>query len=411
MISKMLRAIFFSALAINFVAAETALPDASKTPEQSISAPAAKKAPSADELQARLELARTLRLKREFAKAEKQAKELVADAMPPETRRLAMLELAFIAQDAMEFGKAQQVFGEYARRYPKDPSLPEVLLRQGLLYREMGAHNQAEAKFYAVMTAALNLGLDRMEYYQALVLKAQTEIAETYFLQGKFPEAIDYFARLLKLDARELDRPRCLFKMIRCLAAKGDHDKTVAQGQSFITLYPDSLDIPEVRFIVADSLKKLNRNTDAMRQVLALLESQQDRAKTHPELWTFWQQKTGNEIANQLYKEGDYMSALEIYLGLAKLNSAANWQLPVWYQIGLVYEHLKQPAKAIEMYSQIVARSDEVRNASPTPGLLTLLDMAQWRRGYLGWHEKTDKIVRDLTPPVRQPEAAPRASL
>jgi tetratricopeptide (TPR) repeat protein len=409
---KTLLTILFSGLIAVASATETAtnsvLLDTSKTPQ-----PPPVKPPTPEEYQARLEQSRAMRLKREFAPAEKKARELMADAVPAETRRLAMLELAFIAQDAMEFAKAQQVFGEYARRYPKDPSLPEVLLRQGMLYREMGAHTQAEAKFYAVMTAALNLNLDRMEYYQALVLKAQTEIAETYLLQGKYTEAGDYFARLLKLDSKNLDRPRCLFKMIRCLAAKGDHDKTVAQAQSFLTLYPDSLDVPEVRFIIADSLKKLDRNTESMRQVLALLESQQSRAASHPELWSYWQQKTGNEIANQLYKEGDYMSALEIYLGLAKLNSSAGWQLPVWYQIGLVYEHLKQPAKAIEMYSQIVSRTEEVRTNSATPGMLTLLEMAQWRRGYLGWTEKTDKLVRDLTPPARAitGETAPRASL
>jgi tetratricopeptide (TPR) repeat protein len=353
-----------------------------------------------DELQSTLEMARNMRFQKNFEVAEKQAKELLADENPPEIRRLALLELAYIAQDALDLGKAQQIYGEYMHRYPKDPSVPEVCLRQGLLYRQMGVHTQALSKFYQVMNYALTWKLDKLDYYQALVLQAQTEIAETYFLQGKYGEASDYFSRLLKLDGKGLDRPVCLFKLIRSLSAQKEHDRVAAQAQSFVQLYPDSIDVPEVRFMLADSLKKLGRNRDSMQQVLLLLQSQQAQATAHPEIWAYWQQRTGNEIANELYKEGDYMSALEIYTGLAKLNNAPGWQLPVWYQIGLVFEHLKQPAKAADMYQQILKRQMEVRTDAPTASLLTMLDMAQWRLGFLKWNETTDKNLQELRLPA-----------
>ena len=57
----------------------------------------------------------------------------------------------------------------------------------------MGVPELALSKFYAVMSTCLNLKLDEMEYYQKLVLRAKAEIAETYYLQGKFEEATDYF--------------------------------------------------------------------------------------------------------------------------------------------------------------------------------------------------------------------------
>jgi tetratricopeptide (TPR) repeat protein len=353
-----------------------------------------------DPLQAKLDLVRTLRFQKSYELADKQARELLTDENPAEIRRLAMLEMAYIAQDSQQLARAQEIFSEYLRKFAKDPSVPEVCLRQGLLFRQMGAHQQAFAKFYQVMNYALTLKLDRFDYYQTMVLKAKTEIAETYYLQGKYGEAADYFTRLLKAEEKGLDRPLCQFKLIKSLSAQEAHDKVVAQAQSFVDLYPDSLDVPEVRFMLADSLKKLGRNRESMQQVLVLLQSQQKQAQAHPEIWAYWQQRTGNEIANQLYKEGDYMSALEIYLGLAKISNAPNWQAPVWYQIGLVYEHLKQPAKAGEYYDLILKRQEEIRTGSPTQGLLALLDMAKWRQGYLNWGENADKALQKLSLPA-----------
>jgi len=351
-------------------------------------------------LQNQLDMARSLRLRREFEVAESQAAELLVEGNPVEIRRLAMIELANIAVDAQQYGKAQQVYSEYLRRFSKDPSLPEICLRQGMLYRQMGAHQQALSKFYQVMNYSLNLKLDQLEYYQNLVLKAQIEIAETHFAQGKFLEASDFYTRLLKSETKALDRAACQFKLIRALSAQELHEQAIAQALSFMQLYPDASDVAEARFMVADALKKLGRNRESMAQVLQLLQGQQKQAQKHPELWAYWQQRTGNEIANQLYKEGDYLSALEIYLGLAKISTAPAWQLPVWYQIGLVYEHLRQPRKAGEMYDQIARREAEVRTGSPTTGLLTVLEMAQWRLSYLKWGEKTDTALAKLRLPA-----------
>jgi TolA-binding protein len=350
--------------------------------------------------QADLELVRTLRFQKALQLAEKQAEDLLAETYPPDIRRQAMLESAYIAADLEQMSKAQQIYNEYVRRYPKDPSVPEVCLRQGLLYRQMGAPQQALSKFYQVMNHALALKLTELEYYQRLVLKAKTEIAETYYIQGKYADAADYYLRLLKAEEKGVDRAMCQFKLIRSLAAQGLHDRVISQAQSFAELYPSSLELPEVRYLLAEALKKVGRNRESMQQVLMLLQTQQKQAEKHPELWAYWQQKTGNEIANELYKEGDYMSSLEIYLGLAKINTAATWQAPVWYQIGLVYEHLNQPNKADEMYDQILKRQEEIRTNTPTPGLIALLEMAQWRRGYLKWTETADASTKRLNIPT-----------
>ncbi len=83
------------------------------------------------------------------------------------------------------------------------------------------------------------------------------------------------------------------------------------------------------------------------------------------------------------------MKALDIYLSLAALDSTPEWQLPVWYQAGLVFERLNQPAKAIEYYGKILGRAKEVPSTA-APSLKAVLEMAQWRKDYLAWCSRTE---------------------
>jgi tetratricopeptide (TPR) repeat protein len=122
------------------------------------------------------------------------------------------------------------------------------------------------------------------------------------------------------------------------------------------------------------------------------LQSQNDKSKSDPVQWLYWQERAGNNIANQLYREGDFMSALQIYQKLAEINSVAEWQMPVWYQIGLVYENLKQTEKASEMYDKIVAREKEIKESSSS--LKAIIEMAAWRKKYIAW-EANAKLVND----------------
>lgn len=344
------------------------------------------------DLDAMLDWARRMKREKNYEAAENSFIMVLKAGAPDEMNRTAMLEMALMAQENQQPGRAQQIYAQYLERYSDDPSAAEVCLRQGLLYRQMGAPTMALAKFYSVMTTALRLKLDRLDYYQRLVLQAQTEIADTYYIQGKFGEAAEYLSRLLKLENPQLNKPQIIYKMIRSLSAMSRHLDVVAQAEFFIGKYPEAPEIAEVRFLLADSLKKLGRAREATQQVLVLLESQQTTNTNKLGNWIYWQQRTGNEIANQLYKEGDYLNALEIYKNLALLNDSAAWQLPVWYQMGLVYERLMQPTRALEMYTVILGREKELDSAKRTPSLEAVLDMARWRKEQLQWQLKTESI-------------------
>ncbi|HEU5395990.1 MAG TPA: tetratricopeptide repeat protein, partial [Verrucomicrobiae bacterium] len=172
-------------------------------------------------------------------------------------------------------------------------------------------------------------------------------------------------------------------------------DLAAGAADEYLTRYPNSVEEPEVRFDLATALKALGRNNDSLKQVLFLLQEQSAQAGTHPENWAYWQQRAGNLIANQFYREGDYPRALDIYASLAQLNASPQWQLPVWYQIGMTYEHLLQPDKAADFYRRIVRREPELGTNAP-PGVQSIVDMARWRVGFLQWQNQAERSNRRL---------------
>jgi tetratricopeptide (TPR) repeat protein len=354
-----------------------------------IDAPKTNEADQIRGFQLQLDMARKERLEKSNPLAATTLIGLLEASAPAELKRQALFELALVSQDDNQPLKAQQIFAQYLSRYPDDPSTPEVLLRQGLLYRQMGVSTLAISKFYAVMSTALKLKLDNMDYYKKLVLQAQVEIADTYYQEGKYLEAADFFGRLIKSDAIGFNKAQIQYKLIRSLSNLTNDTETIAKAQIFLELYPASSDVPEVRFVLASALKHVGRNQDSMRQVLLLLQSQEDNVRKNPETWIYWQQRAGNEIANQLFKDGDYLNALEIYVNLADLNKSVVWQLPIWYQTGLVYEQLQQWQKATDMYNRILDRRKELTDADSTPSVLSLFDMAKWRKDYIAWMEKS----------------------
>lgn len=371
--------------------------------------------PTTDEaVQEKLERARGFRRSHEFELAAQELVQLITDRVPDRFRKTAFLELAITAQEAGQLPRAQQIFNQFLKRYPDDVNQAEVNLRQGLIYREMGANSLAIEKFFAVMTLALNIKSERIEDYQMLVLIAQTQVADTFFLQGKYADAADKYRRLLKQDSEYLSKPVIQHKLVQCLAytpSQASHSELVALAQDYLRRYTGDVREAEVRFLLASSLKAMGRTRDSLREVSALLESQQAASATNQteevqRTWAYWQQRTGNEIANQLFQEGDYSSALEVYMGLASLTDDIVRQAPVLYQIGLVYERLGAPAKAIETYRRILDQEPKLR-AAESPVLKAILDMTLWRRDFLGWSTKAERDRQEVLGSVRVPQAKP----
>lgn len=356
-----------------------------------------------------LESARRQRELDDLPRAERTLIQILESRAPDELKRPSMLELALVMQDQKAYAKAQRLYSEYVRRFPKDGAVPDVLLRQAYLYRDMGVPELAMSKFFAVMSACLNLQVEEIEYYQKLVLRAQVEIAETYYSLGKFEEASDYLNKVLKLDNNDLNRSNVLFKLIRCYWNLKNFNGASANARLYLAKYPDTAETPEARYLLADSLKKMGQDREAVQEILLLLQKQQARSRTDPQQWLYWQQRAGNDIANQFYQQGDFLKALQVYQNLAAISDSPNWQLPVWYQIGLVFENLKQPPKASEMYQKILDRVKEAKPAAePEPGdtLQTIIEMARWRKQFLEWELKAQAANKQLEPSLKAEESA-----
>lgn len=323
-----------------------------------------------------------------YADAEKNFLRLLTEDVPEPMRQTALFELGQMVRGENDLPRALAIYTQYLQRWPGETRTPEVYLRQGQVLREMGLPNLALAKFYGVMTTALSLKDNQLSYYKGLVLQAQVEIAETHYTMGKFKDAVDYYSRLLTQNDPQLDRGQIQFRLIRSLEALKQHEPAAAQAQDYLTHFPDSAEAPEVRYHLAQALKGQNRNTEALQQVKLFLKEERARTTNNPAVWTYWQQRVGNEIGNELYQEGDYMKALEVYLALAQLDSSPAWQLPVRYQVALTYEKLLQPQLAMVAYRNIITNGIAVPAANRAPGLQSVLDMAAWRLSFLEWSDR-----------------------
>jgi len=362
-------------------------------PEVSLTETNAAAKQRAERLKFALSTARFAASTHDYSQAERNYLLLLAEDAPDDMQKTALFELGTAVQAENDLPRAQSIFAQYAQRWSGDVRMPEICLHQGQIFRAMGMNQMALAKFYSVMTSALSMKNEQMPYYKRLVLQAQVEIAETHYLIGKYAEAAEYYGRLMKQEAPELDMAQIQFRLVRSLEALNRHAEAATQAQDFLTRHANAPEEPEMRYHLAQALKGQGRSGEALQQVLIFLKEEREKTKDHPEVWTYWQQRVGNEIGNQLYQEGDYVKALDVYLTLAKLDPAPAWQLPVNYQVGITYEKLLQPSNAMVAYRTIT-------NTAPTlatnaaPGLKAVADMAQWRLNFLQFQGRAEEFTR-----------------
>ena len=352
---------------------------------------------------------------------------------PVETQRECLKHLAQFALDSNSLATAQQIYSQLVSRYPLHSDTPSILYRQGVLYRKIGATELALSKFHAVMSTVVSLQVKDITTYRSLVLLAQTEIADTFLMAGQFDRAADYYRRVLKLGNSDLNEAQVRLKLVKAVFELKDWKGVLAEGQQCIEKAALSTQIAEVRFLMAEAHKKLGMHQEAIQQTLELLNTEQERASKDPDNWAYWQKRTGNKLANELYEQGDYLNALLIYETLFKLPGNAEWHSQAQYQIGLIYERMFQPDRASAAYTEIISRST---NAAPVPnnvaqssdtnstngtpsvqpssamlenkvasqslaqpvssGLNLIREMAQWRLNNLRWDQNVNKEVQKI---------------
>jgi TolA-binding protein len=322
----------------------------------------------------------------------KYAKALAQD-VPRAEKRDALLELGRLLEEKQkQTTKAAAIYEQFLSLYPQDSECPEVDLRLGRIYREMGSFRTALNKFYDVLYAALRV--KNGEEYKGTALRAQLEIASTYFASGDYEQAGRFYSRLKLLELPESDRRDVAFRAAYILYLAKDYAAALTAEQAFLKRYPECSLAPESQYLLVQSLKGLDRKEEALQETLKLLRSGAKFGREHPGVWAYWQQKTGNDLANELYGKGDYLHALTIYQTLAEISDKPEWRWPAVYQIGLCFERLRYTDRALQAYKYIAdhpvpAAPPATKNAGDT-NLATLHDMAQWRADHIRWLQQTE---------------------
>ncbi len=292
----------------------------------------------------------------------------------------ALLGLAHLYRKQGALTKAAAIYERFLKDRGMDDRVPDALLDLGRTLRDMSAYNMALNRFYSVINSTLKFPAQGFEHYQRLAKTAQFEIAQTHFAAGDYQEASKYFLKVRLLDLAPSDQARALFMAAYSQQLSGESEAAVTTLKTYLSDWPDDSNGPEARYLLATTLRQLNRPQEAMAATLDLLKAEHGRGEKDPRRWTYWQRRTGNQVANELFQTGDIFNALAIYQGLAATSKDAVWRLPVVYQIALCYERLGQLDAARKAYAEISAGSDP-----------ELSKMAGWRLAHLDWRDKTDQ--------------------
>ncbi|HQU08393.1 MAG TPA: tetratricopeptide repeat protein [Opitutales bacterium] len=269
-------------------------------------------------------------------------------------RRELLIEMADVYRKAQLPVKEIAVYESFVEVYPKDPRTPRIYLELGCLYRDAGSNDMALARFYNVLNLALNYGDSDLEQFQDLSTQAQIEIADTYFRDGQYQQAAKFLDRLKLVKLSEQESAQVYFKEASAFYYQKNYDIAAADFKEFIKKYPASDLFAEAYFCLADCYRKLGKHEEALRTVMDLLQLKVVSDPSQPGTVLMWKKRTGNQLANELYEQGDFFGALSIYQAMAPLSNDPAWQWPVLYQIGLCFERLTMYPKAREAYRLIV---------------------------------------------------------
>ena len=355
---------------------------------------AAAKPRATDEPHGLLNLGATLTDRGDYGAAEIAFRQILnARTMAPNEIKSALLGLARMHRKQGALTKAAAIYERFLKDYPGDERTPDALLDLGRTLRALGVYKLAMARFYNVINSTLKLpAAEGFEHYQVLAKTAQFEIAETHFQAGEYVEAGKFFSRLRLLDLAPGDRARAHFKAGYSQRLGGELDEAVGTFRAFVAQWPGDENVPEARYLLAVTLRDLKRSQEAFQATLDLLHEEKSRIATDPKRWAYWQRRTGNQLANDFFENGDMLNAHAIYSSLVELSPEPAWRLPIVYQLALCYERLGIPDRARTSYQSIV----DGTGANPPADLAELARMAAWRIDNLEWHDRVTRQVSNF---------------
>lgn len=334
---------------------------------------------------------------RDFKTAESYYLQILAYDITDDVRRETMLQMAKLFELSNEPAKQAAVLEKFAETFPDDPGTPQVYIKVGILYRQLGLSSLALMRFYSVLNYSLKIDSNKIDAYRQLSIRAQMEIADTHFATQRYDEAIKFYSRLRLLELSPEDRARAIFQTAECHYLLKHDPEAIANFESYLASYPDDAKVPEAMFTLANAYTRAGRFPDASRIVLDLLKRESKNAQDNEKQWIYWQKKAGTQLAANFFDQNDFTSALTLYQAMLPLGTDAAWTWPALYQMGLCYEKLSMGEKAVQTYQKILDwREAERTEAQKVPTLKSTYEMAKWRIDNMDWRKDTTQKLENL---------------
>ena len=107
-----------------------------------------------------------------------------------------------------------------ANRPAPDPYIPEILLRQAWIYRQLGQTERAISTNFDVLTATTQQRITNLTRFNRIANLAYSQIANAYYETAELPEdyqeSIDRFSNMLR-GRQEIDHTQVELKLLRSL--------------------------------------------------------------------------------------------------------------------------------------------------------------------------------------------------
>jgi len=334
--------------------------------------------------------------------------EILDSAAVPELKQQALLAYAEFLRGSGRSVRAAAIYEKFMAEYPNSGLVPSVLISLGRTLREMGAFEASLTRFYSVLNSTLAVTPENIGNYRNVAQVAKFEIAETHYQQGDYASAGKYFGRIKLLDLPPAEQARAAFREAYAFYLDNKLDQAVAALRTFADGHPGNASVQEARYLVCMALRRLGRTQEALQETLALLRAAHSATAGDRDRWAYWQRKTGNQLANDFYEQGDFSAALTVYTTLAGLRTDPGWRWPALYQVGLCFERLRQSDRSAESYRTILKEAAAATAAGTKLGddESDVQRMADWRLGQVDWTARIEKSVSAYAVPAGPPKVA-----
>jgi tetratricopeptide (TPR) repeat protein len=331
-------------------------------------------------------------------------------SLPADVESRALFDFAtYLDEQKIHPIKAAAAYEKCLSIEPSSPRVPLIHLRLADIYRQLGAERRSLNNLYEVLSASIRAGGDPKG--QDLARQAMLKIGNTHFEAGQYEEAAGIYSHLKLLDLSPEDQAFVLFRATELLFRRNQYEAAIEAGRQFLEQFPLSKSVPACRQLIVQSLDATGQRDQAIQETLALLLS--TRNETDPALAAYWKMKTGNDLANALYSHGEVLRALRMYQTMANLDSGPAWKLSAVYQIGLCFERLNEPRRAIDAYRYAADAAMPAAGpgsaTAPGTSLQHLKDSAGWRARHIVWMmDVATKLHPILSSKIRPGQAQPR---